>query len=354
MWQRDVGVLQYSDGQIQVTSGAVGTPSYSFVGDVDTGMWRPGVNQLRLVTGGVDAIRIDGSQNVGIGVTPNTANKLEVNGQIRGTTGMFGDSSAGNVAAKPVHIKVGGAAMLRLEDSTSSNLVYDISSDWGIGFVIRDETAGTNRLIIDQSTGDATFSNDVIVTGDLTVNGDTTTVNTTNLLVEDPLIVLAKNQSGTPTLDAGIVVERGDSNNAAMYWDESDDQFRFITTTETGSTAGNIAITDNADIKAKNATFTGTLTESSSITLKENIFNFTSPLEKISKVRPVKYNKKTNKDKKEIGLIAEELAEIFPELVENDKDGNPVSVNYTRAVTVLFDGFKQMYKELKEIKEKIK
>ena len=60
------------------------------------------------------------------------------------------------------------------------------------------------------------------------------------------------------------------------------------------------------------------------------------------------------KDKKEIGLIAEELAEIFPELVENDENGNPTSVNYTRAVTVLFDGFKQMYKELKEIKEKIK
>jgi hypothetical protein len=40
--------------------------------------------------------------------------------------------------------------------------------------------------------------------------------------------------------------------------------------------------------------------------------------------------------------------------VENDENGNPTSVNYTRAVTVLFDGFKQMYKELKEIKEKIK
>jgi ABC-type methionine transport system ATPase subunit len=60
------------------------------------------------------------------------------------------------------------------------------------------------------------------------------------------------------------------------------------------------------------------------------------------------------KNKKEIGFIAEELAEIFPELVENDENGNPTSVNYTRAVTVLFDGFKQMYKELKEIKEKIK
>jgi hypothetical protein len=103
-----------------------------------------------------------------------------------------------------------------------------------------------------------------------------------------------------------------------------------------------------------NATFSGTITENSSIAIKENIFDFNTTLDKINRVRPVRYNKKTNKNKKEIGFIAEELAEIFPELVENDENGNPTSVNYTRAVAVLFDGFKQMYKELKEIKEKIK
>ena len=329
------------------SSGTVSAPSYTFTGDSNTGMWRPGSDQLRLVTGGVDAIRIDGSQNVGIGVTANSANKLQVNGQLRASTSMFGDSSVSNVAAKPVHIKVGGQAALRLEDSTSSNLVYDISSDWGIGFVIRDETAGTNRLVIDQSTGDATFSNDVIITGDLTVNGATTTVDTTNLLVEDPLILLAKNQTGQ-TLDSGFIIERGSHNNAGFIWDESADEFACIQTTDTATTAGNVTIANYAALKV------ASITESSSITVKENIFDFTSPLEKISKVRPVKYNRKTSKDKKEIGLIAEELAEIFPELVENDKDGNPTSVNYTRAVTVLFDGFKQMYKELKEIKEKIK
>ena len=105
---------------------------------------------------------------------------------------------------------------------------------------------------------------------------------------------------------------------------------------------------------SQNATFAGTITESSSIAIKENIFDFNTTLDKINRVRPVRYNKKINKNRKEIGFIAEELAEIFPELVENDENGNPTSVNYTRAVTVLFDGFKQMYKELKEIKEKIK
>mgnify|MGYP000751624524 CR=1 FL=1 len=75
-------------------------------------------------------------------------------------------------------------------------------------------------------------------------------------------------------------------------------------------------------------------------------------LDKINKIRPVKYNKKGS-DKKEIGLIAEELEELFPELVEKDENGNPSGVNYSRAVTVLLGGFKELYKELQEIKKRI-
>ena len=100
-------------------------------------------------------------------------------------------------------------------------------------------------------------------------------------------------------------------------------------------------------------TVTGTLTETSSITLKENVETYTPSLDIINKIRPVKYNRKTNKDKKEIGLIAEELAELFPELVEKDEEGNPSSVNYSRAVTVLLGGFKELYKEIEELKKRI-
>ena len=99
-------------------------------------------------------------------------------------------------------------------------------------------------------------------------------------------------------------------------------------------------------------TVTGTLTETSSIAIKENVETYTPSLDIINKIRPVKYNRKENK-KKEIGLIAEELAELFPELVEKDEKGNPSSVNYSRAVTVLFGGFKELYKEVQELKKRI-
>ena len=96
----------------------------------------------------------------------------------------------------------------------------------------------------------------------------------------------------------------------------------------------------------------GTLTEASSLAIKENIETFEPSLDIINKMRPVKYDKKTT-GKKEIGLIAEELAELFPELVEKDKNGNPSGVNYSRAVTVLLGGFKELYKEVQELKKRI-
>ena len=96
----------------------------------------------------------------------------------------------------------------------------------------------------------------------------------------------------------------------------------------------------------------GTLTEASSLGIKENIETYSPSLEKINKIRPVRFNKKKSK-RKEVGLVAEELAEMFPELVETDEKGNPSGVNYSRAVAVLLHGFKELYKEVKELKEKI-
>ena len=69
--------------------------------------------------------------------------------------------------------------------------------------------------------GVKTFDNDVYFRGNLAVSGTNTIINTTELQVEDALITLAFNQEGTPLLNAGIEVERGDSANASFLWDES-------------------------------------------------------------------------------------------------------------------------------------
>ena len=105
-------------------------------------------------------------------------------------------------------------------------------------------------------TGNATIS------GNLTINGTTTILDTTNITVEDPLMLLSSGAAGSPSADAGFVIERGSSTNVGIIWDESADEFAAINTTEAGSTAGNVNIASYANIRAD--TFVGALTGNAS------------------------------------------------------------------------------------------
>lgn len=96
-----------------------------------------------------------------------------------------------------------------------------------------------------------TTSGDLTVTGNLTVSGTTTTVNTATLDVEDNIITLNKNQTGTPatTLRSGIEVERGDTANAILQFNENTDKFEF--SVDGGSSFTNIVGVEDASETVK-------------------------------------------------------------------------------------------------------
>ena len=66
-----------------------------------------------------------------------------------------------------------------------------------------------------------TYGSDLTLTGNLTVQGNTTTIDTNITTIEDPVIVLASTQTGTPTVDIGYVGLRGSQNSAVFAWKES-------------------------------------------------------------------------------------------------------------------------------------
>lgn len=116
-----------------------------------------------------------------------------------------------------------------------------------------------------------TVTGNLTVDGNLTVSGTTTTVNTTNVSVADPLTVLSSGETGTPSKDSGLIVERGTASNVGWIWDESADQFAAVNTTENGTTAGNVTIASYADIKGANfygngANLTGVVSTLSALT----------------------------------------------------------------------------------------
>ena len=109
------------------------------------------------------------------------------------------------------------------------------------------------------------------ITGNLTVNGTTTTVNTTNTTVTDSLLELGTGTTGTPSNDAGIIIERGDQNNAFIGFDESEDKFTFATTTATGASTGNLTLTTGTLVANLEGTVTGNASTASNLSGTPNI-----------------------------------------------------------------------------------
>jgi hypothetical protein len=89
---------------------------------------------------------------------------------------------------------------------------------------------------VDGATGDASFAGDVQIEGNLTVTGTVLS----NLSIEDNIIVLNSNYTGTPSVDgvdAAIEVERGTGTNVDIRWNEITDRWQI---TNDGAVYGDI------------------------------------------------------------------------------------------------------------------
>jgi hypothetical protein len=112
------------------------------------------------------------------------------------------------------------------------------------------------RLLIMQSPlinlqANITYGSDFTVSGNLTVSGTTTTVSTANTRIEDAILALAAEATGSATADAGILINRGNDDNQALLWDESEDQFVLANVgSDVGDTAGNVNISSYAGLQA--------------------------------------------------------------------------------------------------------
>jgi len=103
----------------------------------------------------------------------------------------------------------------------------------------------------------------VTIAGDLTVNGTTTTVNSTTVEIADNILLLNKGVTGVPSLDAGLEIERGDSTNVSLLWDEGIDSWTFTNNGSTfysmwtGLTVGGDVNSDEEIVEGETLTLTG-------------------------------------------------------------------------------------------------
>jgi hypothetical protein len=142
---------------------------------------------------------------------------------------------------------------LKVNTSASSGMQWDsiptINSLDDVGDVNVVSNTANQVLVYNGSawisTLNPTVGGNLTVTGNLTVSGNTTTLNTETLLIEDNQIVLNSGHTGSPTTDAGVMVERGSSNDVEIRWNETADKWQI---TNDGTVYGNIATT--ADVAA--------------------------------------------------------------------------------------------------------
>jgi len=80
----------------------------------------------------------------------------------------------------------------------------------------------------------------------------------------------------------------------------------------------------------------------------------TGALETVKRLRGVRFDWKKD-GKHDIGLIAEEVGEVIPEVVAYEENGlDAKSVDYARLVSVLIEALKEQQKQIDELKQTVK
>ena len=165
----------------------------------------------------------------------------------------------------------------------------------------------------------------VVIKGDLQIDGTTTTVNSTTMTVDDINITLASGAANAAAANgAGITI---DGASATLLYASTGDKWVF-----------------NKDVEAVDFNST------SDINLKENIRQVESASELVSKLEGVHFSwKETGKET--IGVIAQQIEEHLPQLVQTGDTHK--TVNYNGLIGVLIEAVKEQGAQITALQAEI-
>jgi len=304
---------------VDVPLGAVGTPSLTFTGDLNTGIWSPAADTIAFSEGGAEAMRIDSSSRLLVGTStnsgPNALVEVAVGGQNAAQFGRYTSSST------PVYVLL---TKSRNDTKGVHTIVQNNDGMGALSFLGSDGTAFAEGARIEGAVDGTPGAN--VMPGRLvfSTNGGTANAAPT----ERMRIASTGNISVGSTNDQGYKIGVLSTSTAAPALllrstdggDVGTAQLRLVKTSAT-STTSQIFIqfvidgnnTNSGQINANGAS-QAAFGSFSDVRLKENIENLPSQLNSIMALRPVEFDYKDGSGH-QIGFIAQEMEQIYSDAI---------------------------------------
>jgi hypothetical protein len=158
----------------------------------------------------------------GIDVTyDDTAGTLTVDAEIATTT----NRGVASFATEDFTVTDGAVSVKNVNLGTQTTGDYVANIQGTANEVTVSPTSGEGSSVTIGLPDDVTITNNLNVGGNLNVTGTINSVNTTQVNIVDNKINLNTDFTGAPTTDAGIRVERGDSADVEVLWNEASDKW---------------------------------------------------------------------------------------------------------------------------------
>ena len=193
-----------------------------------------------------------------------------------------------------------------------------------------DGTVRTDSLTVDENA---------VITGNLNLGGSLTLGGgglTTSVVSEGSNLYFT-NARARAALSSGTGISYNNSSGVITC------------TIDTPAEVGLGNLSSNGNSLSGSFTATGNITAYSDERLKDNVETIEGALDKVSQMRGVTYNYKSelNDGQRGTGVIAQEMQQVMPEVVE---EGEYLSVAYGNIVGVLIEAVKELKEELNKCK----
>ena len=267
----------------------------------------------------------------------------------------FAAASVSSLAAD--NLTAGDAAVTI--STSSGNITIDAAAnDSDIIFKGTDGGADTTFLTLDGShAGRAEFNGTVtanagVIVDNITIDGTEIDLSSGNLTLDSAgHIVLDADGGELQFKDGGTAIGTiyNSSSNLAIYSAGSDNDLLLQ-----GNDGGSLITALSLDMSAAGAaTFNNDVTAFSDERLKENIETISDALDKVCQMRGVTFDRIDADGERQMGVIAQEVEKVAPEVVREDKSEDKIkSVAYGNMVGLLIEAIKDLKNEVDELKNR--